>query len=51
MLAKEVANIQIIRYSHARECEVRVTLRGREMCPSLPDYEQALKWARLESAD
>jgi hypothetical protein len=48
MLANKVANIRIIRYSHVRECEVRVTVRGKEMCLSCPDYDRALKWARLE---
>ena len=48
MLANKIANIRVIRNSHVRECEVRVTVRGKEMCVSCPDYEQALKWARLE---
>jgi hypothetical protein len=48
MFANEVADIRIIRYSHVRECEVRVTVRGKEMCLNLPDYDRALKWARLE---
>src|SRR6516164_2900805 len=48
MLANKVANIRIIRYSHVRKCEVRVTVRGKKMCVSCPDYDQALKWARLE---
>ena len=48
MFADEVADIRIIRYSHVRECEVRVTVRGKEMCLSCPDYDRALKWARLE---
>ena len=48
MLANKIANIRVIRNSHVRECEVRVTVRGKEMCVSCPDYDQALKWARLE---
>jgi hypothetical protein len=48
MLANRVANIRVIRYSHARECEVRITRRGKVMCLGFPDYDRALKWARLE---
>jgi hypothetical protein len=31
------------------ECDVIVTLRGREMVVQLPDFSQALKWAQMEA--
>jgi hypothetical protein len=48
MFVTQVAKVRIRRYSDARECEVRVTLRGKEICLRCPDYDQALKWAWLE---
>jgi hypothetical protein len=48
MFVSQVAKVRIRRYSVARECEVRVRLRGKEICLRCPDYDQALKWAWLE---
>jgi len=48
MFVSQVAKVRIRRYSAVRECEVRVTLRGKEICLRCPDYDQALKWAWLE---
>jgi hypothetical protein len=35
-------------YSDVAAYEVIVTLRGREMCHRCRDYNQAVKWARVE---
>jgi hypothetical protein len=48
MFVSQAAKVRIRRYSDARECEVRVTLRDKEICLRCPDYDQALKWAWLE---
>jgi hypothetical protein len=36
------------RYSHTPECEVVVARRGAEVRYKCSDYEQAMKWARVE---
>lgn len=41
--------VQIRRYSSSLECEVIVTVRGREMVVQLPDYSQAVRWAQVEA--
>jgi hypothetical protein len=41
--------VQIRRYSSSLECDVVVTVRGREMIVQLPDYSQAVKWAQMEA--
>jgi hypothetical protein len=46
MVADEVAEVRIRRYSHAPECEILVSVRGKEICLRCWDY--ALKWARIE---
>jgi hypothetical protein len=48
MFPSEGAEVRIRCYSHIAECEVRVAVRGKEMCMKCRDYNQALKWARLE---
>jgi hypothetical protein len=48
MFVSQAAKVLIRRYSDARECEVMVTLRDKEICLRCPDYDQALKWAWLE---
>src|ERR1017187_5736305 len=42
------AEVKIRRFSQRGECEVVVAFRGREMILRCPDYDQAVKWARLE---
>ena len=42
------AEICIRRYSGAPECDVIVVFRGRELSLRCPDYDQAVKWARIE---
>ena len=41
--------VQIRQYSSGLECDVIVTVRGREMVMRLPDYSQAVKWAQMEA--
>lgn len=41
--------VQIRRYDGVVECDVVVTLRDREMVVSVPDYERAVRWARMEA--
>jgi hypothetical protein len=41
--------VDIRRYSDCKECDVVVIFRGREMVLSLPNYSQAVKWARIEA--
>lgn len=40
--------VRIRCYSDVPAYEVIVTLRGREMCLWCRDYDQAVKWARVE---
>jgi len=47
--AEQRGEIQIRRYSSSSECDVIVTVRGREMVVQLPDYSQAMKWAQMEA--
>jgi hypothetical protein len=42
------AEISIRRYNGAPECDVIVVFRGQELSLRCPDYDQAVKWARLE---
>jgi hypothetical protein len=48
MVSSEGAEVRIRCYSHIPECEIRVAVHGREMCMKCRDYNEALKWARLE---
>jgi hypothetical protein len=41
--------VEIRRYSTCKECDVVVIFRGREMVLTLPNYIQAVKWARIEA--
>jgi hypothetical protein len=41
--------VEIRRYSTCKECDVVVIFRGHEMVLTLPNYGQAVKWARLEA--
>jgi hypothetical protein len=43
------ALVKIQKYSDSSECDVIVLFRGREMIVQLPDYNRAVKWARMES--
>jgi hypothetical protein len=48
MVANEAAEVWIRRYSHSPECEILVSVRGKEICLRCWDYDQALKLARIE---
>ena len=40
--------VRVQRHHNSPECEVIVTYRGREMSLRCRDYDQAIKWARIE---
>ena len=42
------AEVRIRRSSDGGECDVVVAVPGREMVLRCRDYDQAVKWARLE---
>lgn len=44
----EHAEVRIRRHSDVRECEVVVAIHGREVSLRCRDYNQAVKWARIE---
>lgn len=46
---KHQEKVWIRRYSDCLECDVIVVIRGHEMVVQLPSYDQAVKWAQLES--
>ena len=48
MPADQVAEVRIRCYSDVPECEVVVAVRGKEIILRCPDYDQAVKWARVE---
>jgi hypothetical protein len=48
MPVDQVAQVRIRCYRDGLECEVVVAVRGKEMILKCPDYEQAVKWARIE---
>ena len=41
--------VRIRRYNGVLECEVVVTFRGKQLVVSLPDYDRALRWAKMEA--
>lgn len=46
--ARHDATVRIRRYADSPECDVVVTMRGRELVLACPDYERAVRWAHLE---
>lgn len=44
----DLREVRLERYPGFLACDVIVVVRGREMVIQLPDYSQALKWARME---
>ena len=48
MIAVHSAEIRIRRRDGAPECDVIVIFRGQEMSLRCRDYDQAVKWARIE---
>jgi hypothetical protein len=41
--------VRVRRQAGCLECDVVVTVRGREMVVQLPDYRQAVTWAQMEA--
>jgi len=48
MLEEEIAEVRMRRYSHTGECEVIILRGGAEIRYKCRDYDQAMKWARVE---
>jgi hypothetical protein len=48
LIAAHRAEIRIRRYADAPECDVIVVFRGRELSLRCSDYDEAVKWARIE---
>ena len=48
MHAKEGAEVRIRRRDDTPECEVVVIVRGQQMSLKCRDYNEAVKWARIE---
>jgi hypothetical protein len=49
MTAEHDVEVRVRRHRDAPECDVVVNIRGREMSIRCRDYNQAVKWARMES--
>lgn len=47
-IAEQAAEVRIRRHSDARQCDVVVAVGGKEMALRCRDYNQAVKWARIE---
>ena len=47
-MMKHAAEVRVRRHSDAPECDVVVAIRGLEMSLRCRDYNQAVKWARME---
>jgi hypothetical protein len=48
MIAEHAAEVWVRRYDAVPECDVVVAVRGREMSLRCRDYNDAVKWARIE---
>ena len=48
MIAEHIDEVRVRRYSDVPECDVVVAVRGLEMSLRCRDYNQAVKWARIE---
>jgi hypothetical protein len=48
MIAEHPAEVRVRRHSDISECDVVVAVRGQEMSLRCRDYNQAVKWARIE---
>jgi hypothetical protein len=47
-IAEHAAEVWVRRYSGVPECDVVVAVRGQEMSLRCRDYNEAVKWARIE---
>ena len=48
VIAEHAAQVRVRRRSAVPECDVIVAFRGQEMSLRCRDYNQAVKWARIE---
>ena len=48
MTAEYEDEVRVQRRPNSPECDVIVAYRGREMSLRCRDYDQAIKWARIE---
>jgi len=48
MIAEHAAEVWVRRYNGVPECDVVVAVRGQEMSLRCRDYNEAVKWARIE---
>lgn len=48
MIAPHSAEIRILQYTGAPECDVVVVHRGREISLKFCNFDQAARWARIE---
>jgi hypothetical protein len=48
MIAEHAAEVRVRRHSDVPECDVIVAVRGQEISLRCRDYNQAVKWARIE---
>ena len=48
MIAEHAAEVWVRRHSGVPECDVVVAVRGQEMSLRCRDYNEAVKWARIE---
>ena len=48
VFTEHVAEVRVRRYGDNPECDVVVAFRGQEMSIRCRDYNQAVKWARVE---
>ena len=48
MIAEHADEVRVRRYGDVPECDVVVAVRGLEMSLRCRDYNQAVKWARIE---
>jgi hypothetical protein len=46
--ADQVDEVRIRCYRDSPECDVVVAVQGKEIILRCPDYDQAVKWARVE---
>jgi hypothetical protein len=48
MNGKQAAQVRIRRRGDVPECDVIVVIRGKELSVKCKDYNEAVKWARIE---
>ena len=48
VITEHAAEIRVRRYDGARQCDVIVLFRSKEIMIRCRDYDQAVKWARIE---